>query len=86
MITDLLWFPTNRCFIGGSWEKSETRAELSLTNLSDGKVLCNIVRATKKDIKNATSSACQALKSGCGEKNAFERGRILKKMSHFRVT
>ena len=72
MINDLLWFPKNRCFIGGSWEKSETWAEIALTNPSGRKVLCNIVSGTKKDIKNGTLSACQALKSGYGRNKGFK--------------
>ena len=81
MIKDLLWFPTNKCFIDGTWTPPYELNEIELMNPSDGKFLSSIARSSKIDVENAVSSAQEALNSAWGKKTAVERGRILIKMS-----
>ena len=81
MINELLWFPTNKCLINGSWEQPKTKAEIDLINPSDGKSLCHIARASENEVQNAVMAAHGALSACWGKKTAVERGRILLKIS-----
>ncbi|MDG2474496.1 MAG: aldehyde dehydrogenase family protein [Paracoccaceae bacterium] len=81
MIKELLWFPTNKCLIDGSWEAPTSKNEIALINPSDGTILIYIARGSKKDVENAVSSAQRALKTSWGKKNAHERGQFLLAMS-----
>ncbi len=65
------------CLIAGAWVPPEGGATLSLTNPSDGTVLCNIARGTASDIDAAVTAASAALRGPWGKATAAERGRVL---------
>ena len=71
------WFPTDKCFIGGSWVAPRGGEQLELENPSDGSIICTIARGREADIDAAVSAAQTALEGEWGRMPAFERGRIL---------
>ncbi len=71
------WFPTDKCFIGGSWVAPMGGEQLELENPSDGTTICSIARGGEADIDAAVSAAQTALDGAWGRMPAFERGRVL---------
>ena len=65
------------CLIGGAWVPSAGGETLSLSNPSDGTLLCNIARGQRADIDAAVDAAAAALRGSWGKATAAERGRVL---------
>ncbi len=65
------------CLIGGAWVPSAGGETLSLSNPSDGTLLCNIARGQGADIDAAVDAAAAALRGPWGKATAAERGRVL---------
>jgi aldehyde dehydrogenase (NAD+) len=75
------WFDPTKCFIGGQWVAPLTNATLPLENPSDGTIICEIARGGAADIDRAVAAAQKALNGEWGRLAAFERGRILMRIS-----
>ncbi|HVX83165.1 MAG TPA: aldehyde dehydrogenase family protein [Devosiaceae bacterium] len=75
-----LWFDPTKCFIGGRWVAA-SGGTMPLENPSDGTTICEIARGTAADIDRAVAAAQAALDGEWGRLAAFERGRILMKIS-----
>ena len=43
MLNELIWFPTNKCFIGGKWVSSST-ADIVIENPSSAEVLTEVAK------------------------------------------
>jgi aldehyde dehydrogenase (NAD+) len=82
VIKELLWFPTDKCLIDGSWNHPENNTGIDLLNPSNGTVLSNVARASAEDVDTAVLAAETALNGEWGQKSASDRGRILIKMSN----
>ncbi|HVW92350.1 MAG TPA: aldehyde dehydrogenase family protein [Devosia sp.] len=76
-----LWFDPSKCFIGGQWVPAAANETLTLENPSDGSTICEIARGRAADIDRAVSAARKAYEGEWGRLAAFERGRILMKIS-----
>ncbi len=76
-VDNLLAFDSERCFIGGSWQKSKNTKTVDLVNPSDGETLCRIAAGGKEDIDLAVNAASTALHGEWGTYTALERGRVL---------
>ncbi|WP_372885998.1 aldehyde dehydrogenase family protein [Shimia sp.] len=76
-LQDDLWFPTDRCLIGGIWAAPQSGATLDLIDPSDGTRLCPVARGGAGDIDAAVRAARSALDGPWGAMTAAERGRIL---------
>ena len=81
MTLEFLWFPTNKCFINGSWASPNGGQTLRLLNPSTGKVLVSVANSNSNDVDDALLAAEMALLGEWGRKTALERGRVLTKMS-----
>ena len=76
-----LWFDPSKCFIGGQWVTASGNDTLPLENPSDGTTICEIARGRAADIDRAVAAAQKALDGEWGRLAAFERGRILMRIS-----
>jgi len=76
-----LWFDPSKCFIGGQWVAASGNDTLPLENPSDGTTICEIARGRAADIDRAVAAAQKALDGEWGRLAAFERGRILMRIS-----
>ncbi|MEO8881903.1 MAG: aldehyde dehydrogenase family protein [Devosia sp.] len=76
-----LWFDPTKCFIGGQWVGASGNETLPLENPSDGTTICEIARGRAADIDRAVAAAQKALDGEWGRMAAFERGRILMRIS-----
>ena len=76
-----LWFDPTKCFIGGRWVAPAGGESLPLENPSDGTILCQIARGREADVDRAVGAAQKALDGEWGRMPAFERGRILMRIS-----
>ena len=81
MTLEFLWFPTNKCFINGSWASPNSGQTLKLLNPSTGKVLVSVANSNSNDVDDALVAAEMALLGEWGKKTALDRGRVLTKMS-----
>ena len=80
-MTDLpLWYPTDRCFIGGEWVAPAGGGFLPAEDPSTGGEIGRIARGDRADIDAAVSAAEAALAGDWGALPAFERGRLLARM------
>ena len=77
MIKELLWFPTDKCFIDGSWNYPEKNIRIDLLNPFNGKVLSNIVRASAQDVDAAVLAVETALNVEWDQKSASHGGRCI---------
>ncbi len=82
MIKEILWFPSNKCFIDGNWIEPQNKKYIQLYNPSNGEFLTEISRGTKADINLAVRAAEKSIYSNWGKAEAVDRGRILRKMSN----
>src|SRR6185312_12541297 len=76
-----LWFDPTKCFIGGQWVAAVGGETLPLENPSDGSTICDIARGQAADIDHAVVAARKAFDGEWGRTPAFERGRILMRIS-----
>ncbi len=75
-----LWYPTDKCFIGGRWQAPLGGDTLPIENPSTGQETGRIARGQTEDIDAAVSAAETARTSEWGRLPAFERGRLLSQM------
>jgi len=76
-----LWFDPQKCFIGGHWVPAVSGETLPLENPSDGSTICEIARGSAADVDRAVAAAHAALEGEWGRMPAFERGRVLMRIS-----
>lgn len=76
-----LWFDPAKCFIGGQWVSPTGGKTLPIENPSTGEVIAQLARGTAADIDAAVAAARSAYRGEWGKTPAFERGRMLMKMS-----
>jgi aldehyde dehydrogenase (NAD+) len=74
-------FDTSKLWIGGEWVPSSDGRTLSIENPSTGLTVGAIGRATPDDVDAAVSAAESALSGAWGALTAFERGRLLNRLS-----
>ncbi len=80
MTNDVTWYPTDRCFIDGSWVAPSGGDALAVENPSTGAEIARIARGQSADIDAAVGAAESARDGEWGRMPAFERGRILARM------
>lgn len=81
-MTDLkLWFDPTKCFIDGQWRRPAGGETLPLENPSTGEIIGQIARGGAADVDAAIGAAHGALAGEWGHTPAFERGRILNRLS-----
>ena len=68
-----------KLFIGSKFTRTESERYIAIKS-GDGRVICNISRASKKDLRNAVQSARAGLHSW-SSKTAYERAQILYRMA-----
>jgi aldehyde dehydrogenase (NAD+) len=76
-----LFFDPTKCFIGGRWVAPVGGEYLAIENPSTGESIGEIARGQAADIEAAVAAAREALAGAWGKTPAFERGRILTRMS-----
>jgi aldehyde dehydrogenase (NAD+) len=76
-----LRFDPSKCFIGGHWVAPTGGGTLPVENPSTGEVVAQLARGTPADIDAAVAAARAAYRGEWGRTPAFERGRVLMKMS-----
>jgi len=79
--SSLTWFPTDKCFIGGTWVAPRSSETLPLEDPSRGVEIGAIARGGKADIDEAVAAAQNALAGEWGRLTATERGRLMTKLS-----
>ncbi|WP_170479580.1 aldehyde dehydrogenase family protein [Ruegeria arenilitoris] len=80
-MSQALWFDPSLVLIGGEWLSSATGKTLALKNPSDGTEICRIARGETWDVDAAVNAAQSARDGDWGRMTAFERGRILSRLS-----
>ncbi len=75
-----LWYPTDRCFIGGEWVAPAGGGFLPVEDPSTGAEIGRIARGDRADVDAAVQAAEAALAGEWGALPAFERGRLLARM------
>jgi len=65
-----------KLFIGGKFTRTESERYIEVFNPSTGEKICNISRASRKDLRNAVVSARSGYESWSA-KTGYERGQIL---------
>ncbi|MFK7869368.1 MAG: aldehyde dehydrogenase family protein [Roseobacter sp.] len=81
MVLQALKLNPSHVFINGQWQAGQSGETLALLNPSDGTVLCDIARGSAADIDAAVAAATAARDGLWGKLPAFERGRILHRIS-----
>jgi aldehyde dehydrogenase (NAD+) len=76
-----LFFDPTKCFISGRWVAPVGGEYLPIENPSTGESIGEIARGKAADIEAAVAAAREALAGAWGKTPAFERGRILTRMS-----
>jgi len=69
-----------KLFIGGKFTRTESERYLEVLNPSTGTKLCNISRASRKDVRNAVLAA-RIAQSAWASKSDYERGQILYRLA-----
>ena len=69
-----------KLFIGGKFTRTESERYLPVHSVKGRKLLCNISRGSRKDIRNAVVAARAAYK-GWNSKTGYERGQILYRLA-----
>ncbi|MEE2774233.1 MAG: aldehyde dehydrogenase family protein [Pseudomonadota bacterium] len=82
MLNELIWFPTNKCFIGGKWVSSSTAERIIIENPSSAEVLTEVAKGSAEDIDRAVTAAEKSLLNDWGQKTAAQRSNVLFKMSN----
>lgn len=86
MSLSALWYPTDKCFIDGAWQAPTSGEMLDLEDPSTGARIGSVARGQSADIDFAVASAQAALAGPWGKTPAFERGRLLARMSALVLT
>jgi aldehyde dehydrogenase (NAD+) len=71
----------NTILIGGTWRAAEGGETLPVIAPSDGKAFATIARGTARDVDAAVAAARAAFEGAWGKMPAFERGRLLSRLS-----
>ncbi|HRE42202.1 MAG TPA: aldehyde dehydrogenase family protein [Ignavibacteria bacterium] len=74
-----------KLFIGGKFTRTESERYLEVLNPSTGTKLCNISRASRKDVRNAVLAA-RIAQSAWASKSDYERGQILYRLAEMLET
>ena len=69
-----------KLFIGGKFTRTESERYLAAKNPSSGEKICNISRASRKDVRNAVTAARTGFNSW-SVKTGYERGQILYRLA-----
>lgn len=80
-IQQSLWFDPTMIFIGGQWQRPGNPDTIPVENPSTGEAIGAIGQGTSDDVDKAVAAAEQALEGEWGRTPAFERGRILTRLS-----
>jgi len=80
MTNDAIWYPTDRCFIDGTWLAPEKGEYLVVENPSNGREIARIARGRGADIAAAVAAAEKARDGEWGRIPACQRGRLLARM------
>ena len=62
MLTDHLWYPTEKIFVNGHWKKPDSGNHVELVNPSNGETIANIAQGNSRDIESSVSAALNAMK------------------------
>ena len=81
MLTDHLWYPTEKIFVNGHWKEPDSGNHVELVNPSNGETIANIAQGNSRDIESSVSAALNALKGPWGKSTAVQRGRLLLRLS-----
>ena len=81
MLSNLLWFDTDKCFIDGRWVAPLSGETLALEDPSRGEEIGAIARGKADDVAAAVEAAERALKGPWGRLTATERGRLMMRLS-----
>ena len=81
MLTDHLWYPTEKIFVNGHWQKPDSGNHGELVNPSNGETIANIALGNSRDIESSVSAALNAMKGPWGKSTAVQRGRLLLRLS-----
>jgi len=80
-LSELAWYPVDRCFIGGAWVPPASPETLPLEDPSRGATIGAIARGGAEDVDVAVEAAERALAGEWGRLTATERGRLLMTLS-----
>ncbi len=69
-----------KLFIGGKFTRTESERYLDAVNPKTGHKICNVSRASRKDIRNAVVAARAGFNEWSG-KTAYERGQIMYRLA-----
>lgn len=69
-----------KLFIGGKFTRTESERYIEISNSVTGQKLCNVSRASRKDVRNAVLTSRTA-QSGWASKSGYERGQILYRLA-----
>lgn len=69
-----------KLFIGGKFARTESERYLEVINPKSKEKICNISRASRKDVRNAVQAAAAGLTSW-SSKTGYERGQILYRLA-----
>lgn len=70
---------TPKCYVGGSFIRSESGRVVAISN-SSGEFFANIPLCTRKDLRNAVEAAAK-VGQGWAARNAYNRGQILYRLA-----
>ena len=71
---------TPKAYVGGAFVRSESGRVLPIHAAADGRLLGNVPRGTRKDLRNAVEAAGKAL-PGWARRTAYNRGQILYRLA-----
>lgn len=69
-----------KLFIGGKFARTESERYLEVLNPKNKEKICNISRASRKDVRNAVQAAAAGL-ANWSSKTGYERGQILYRLA-----
>src|SRR5688572_543619 len=69
-----------KLFIGGKFTRTESERYTPVINPKTKEKLCNISRASRKDVRNAVTAA-RAGHNSWAEKTGYERGQIMYRLA-----
>lgn len=69
-----------KLFIGGKFTRTESERYLDAVSPSSGKKICNVSRASRKDVRNAVVAARAGFNDWSG-RSGYERGQILYRLA-----
>ena len=81
MLDEHIWYPTEKVFINGDWQKPNSGKYIEILNPSNGEAIAQIAQGDSKDVDDAVSAADRAIKGPWGQLTAVDRGRLLLKLS-----